>query len=68
MYISFIVIPYRNDFLSGRSHFQLRMLIYMNKTHCIDDNVHSVSFVINIYKQRFFQPVDFSEKNKQQND
>ena len=27
--------------------------------------VHSVSFISNVYKQRFFQPVDFSEKNKQ---
>ena len=27
--------------------------------------LHSVSFISNVYKQRFFQPVDFSEKNKQ---
>ena len=27
---------------------------------------YSISFISNIYKQRFFQPVDFSEKKKQQ--
>ena len=27
--------------------------------------LHLVSFISNVYKQRFFQPVDFSEKNKQ---
>ena len=27
--------------------------------------VHLVSFISNVYKQRFFQPVEFSEKNKQ---
>ena len=27
--------------------------------------IHSVSFISNVYKQRNFQPVDFSEKNKQ---
>ena len=27
--------------------------------------LHSVSFISNVYKQRFFQPVDFLEKNKQ---
>ena len=28
--------------------------------------LHSVSFISNVYKQQFFQPVNFSEKNKQQ--
>ena len=30
------------------------------------NSIHSVSFISNVYKQRFFQPVDFSVKNKQQ--
>ena len=32
---------------------------------CHSVSIHSVSFISSVYKQRFFQPVDLSEKNKQ---
>ena len=32
---------------------------------CTLKGLHSVSFISKVYKQRFFQLIDFSEKNKQ---
>jgi hypothetical protein len=52
-------LPYLNKMCTSP---WMKDLETLRKKNCM---LHLVSFISIVYKQRFFQPVDFSKKNKQ---